>query len=408
MLNLLSSRYAPVVAKWLVLAPVVYVFTIMWWISEGAKYVPGLVIVSLLLMAATWPALRCSAVNDSSPLDPFLKVFWLYVFYSAFVYFFHGGSWSELRALLCFALYGQFAKRLTLPDSWRIGLLFLSSLSLSIVAFSEYLDHGGRVGGTINPIPFATVIGTLLIALYAWALFSGTNSKPKAIASLSILALLVSLMMTQTRGVLIPVLVVIIALPLLSALKQQGVRARKTVMALLVVLVAASTGLAIINSDRIARTIDEVEAVSSGDLSTSIGIRLQLWRSAIPLIADSPLVGHGDGYRDALQRLYEDGKLSGQLNRFNAAHFHNQFLDLWVKKGVLGLCIFVLTLAVAIKIFWSSGMPLWRSKGGAAIVLLLSVSALTDVPLLHVPVIFYVGFLILILAAERPRRFEFN
>jgi O-antigen ligase len=379
----------------------------MWWIPQGAKYVPGIVIVSLLILAAG-RRFMITMTNHSSPLDSFVKVLWLYVGYVALVYVVHGGSWSELRALLCLALYLQFVRRIRLPDSWRIGLLMASSLALTVLVFSEYLQYGGRVGGHINPIPFATVIGVLFLALYAWVLFACKKLRIKIIASFLILALLVSLMMTQTRGVLIPVLVAVVALPLLYGLKQPGVRSRKIILALLVVLLTAGSGLAIINSDRIVQTIDEVEAVSSGDLSTSVGIRLQLWRSAIPLIADAPLMGHGDGYRDALEELHHEGELSAELYHFNAAHFHNQFLDTWVKKGALGLGIFVATLLAAIKAFWSAGMVLWRRVAGVSIVLLLSVSALTDVPLLHVPVIFYAGFLLSILAADRTQHSDWR
>lgn len=406
MLNSIVSRYAPLVITLLVLAPVVYVLTLMWWIPQGAKYVPGTVIVSLVILVA---GRRVLAFEDKGqhPLDLFIKVLWLYVGYIAAVYALQGGSWSELRAFICLALYMQFVRRLRLPESWCIGLLMASSFVLAGLVFSEYLQHESRVGGGINPIPFATVIGMLFLTLYSWILFAEKNLLIKAIALMFALALLVSLMLTQTRGVLIPVLGAVLILPLLSGLAQTGARFRKAVVALSVVLLAIGSGLVVFNSDRIEQTIDEVEAVSSGDLSTSVGIRLQLWRSAIPLIADSPIIGYGESYSEALEKLYDQGQLSTELYHFNAAHFHNQFIDTWVKKGVLGLFILVAMLLAAIKVFWRSELTLWKRVGGASIILLLSVSALTDVPLLHVPVIFYAGFVIWILAAARPMESKF-
>ena len=401
MLNSIVSRYTPLVITLLVLAPVVYVFTLMWWVPQGAKYVPGTVIVSLLIMAAGRRMLTFEDKGQCS-LDLFTKVLWLYVGYIAAVYALQGGSWSELRAFICLALYMQFVRRLRLSESWCIRLLMASSFALTVLVFYEYLQHGGRVGGSINPIPFATVIGMLLLILYSWIIFAEKKPLLKTIASLLVLALLVSLMMTQTRGVLITVLGAVVILPLFAGLAQTGARSRKIALALLVTLLAAGSGLAIFNSDRIEQTIDEVEAVSSGDFSTSVGIRLQLWSAAIPLISDSPIMGHGENYRDALEKLHDKGQLSTELYHFNAAHFHNQFIDTWVKKGVLGLFIFVTMLFVAIKAFWHSDLTVWRRVGGASIILLLIASALTDVPLLHVPVIFYAGFLIWILAAMRP------
>ncbi len=389
-------------ANWLVLAPVVYVFALMWWIPEGDKYVPGIVVVALLILGAG-RRLVVAPERQISPLQPFIKLLWLYVAYSAVIYLVHGGSWSELRAFLCLALYLQFTKGLILPESWRNGLLTTSALALTILVFSEYMQHGGRVGGNVNPIPFATVVGILFLVLYAMVLFAYRPVALKIVVWALVLALMASLMMTQTRGVLLPALGLFIALFVWVSIKRPGLRFRRKYMALTVVLFVVGSSLAVLSSDRIEQTISEVEAIKSGDLSTSIGIRLQLWSAAIPLVADAPLIGHGEHYRDALEGLYYQGELSSELYRFNAAHFHNQFLDTWVKKGTMGLFLLIALLAAAVKSLWCSDLELWCRVGGLSIVLLLAVSALTDVPLIHVPVIFYVGFMFFVLSAGRQR-----
>ncbi|ERS88667.1 hypothetical protein Q672_00310 [Marinobacter sp. EVN1] len=404
MMYLPLSYLQKTAVTWLALAPVVYVMTLMWWIPDGVKYAPGVVLVSLLVLGVGRSL--CPEIardRDLSPLRSFINLLWLYIAYSAVIYFVHGGSWRELRAFLCVALYLQFTRGLILSESWRHGLLTLSALTLTALAFYEYFEHGGRVGGNINPIPFATVVGVLFLALYSLALFADKAIKFRMLSVALVIALLAALMMTQTRGVLVPALGLVIVLLFLASLKQSGVRFSQASVALLTTLLIAGLGLGILNSDRMAQTIYEVEAVADGNFSTSIGVRLKLWASAIPLIADAPIIGHGEHYREALEVLYEQGELSSGLYHFNALHFHNQFLDTWVKKGAVGLCLLVALIVVAIRAFWSSGVELWARIAGVSILILLIASALTDVPLAHAPVIFYVGFMLFILAAEKPK-----
>ena len=79
--------------------------------------------------------------------------------------------------------------------------------------------------------------------------------------------------------------------------------------------------------------------------------RLSRWNVAWGLIKQSPVIGHGSGTEiGLLQDGFFNNKLyNSYLNRLNA---HNQYLSFLIKSGVVGLAIYLATLAFGFKMAW--------------------------------------------------------
>lgn len=72
--------------------------------------------------------------------------------------------------------------------------------------------------------------------------------------------------------------------------------------------------------------------------------RITRWGVAIPLILKSPVIGYGSGSEIPLLKdaFFKNKLYDSYLNGLNS---HNQYLSFWLKSGIGGLLIYLLTLA---------------------------------------------------------------
>lgn len=86
-------------------------------------------------------------------------------------------------------------------------------------------------------------------------------------------------------------------------------------------------------------------------VQTSIGARLEQWRLSWALGSIKPLTGWGEkGYYQGRERLISEGRVSPHLREIN--HSHNDFLDMWAKRGIVGVGILFLIYAIPLWIFY--------------------------------------------------------
>ncbi|MFC7295958.1 O-antigen ligase family protein [Marinobacter aromaticivorans] len=359
----------------------------MWWIPDGAKYVPGIVGGAILIYGVFW-RLPERDQDLKRKQWQFLLATWTFVFVSAPSYLLNDGSWSELRALLVMAVYISFFRGVRFSSAFFKALLLICAAGFITLTFYQYSQAGGRVGGFINPIPYSTAVGAVVLVLLARLLFARNNILQRAIFGVMFVALVAALLMTKTRGVVGPVFVISAVLFLALLMRNERHRFLKSLIVIAVLASAAMVAGKTLLTDRLNQTVHEYEALSQDNYDGSFGVRLQLWVASGELIARKPVMGHGDGYRGALEELHRTGNLKESLYRFEANHFHNQFIDTTVKKGLIGGLALVLLLVAAARMFYLAPCTAWQRYGGLSVVLLYAGASLTDVPLLHTHTIF--------------------
>ena len=112
--------------------------------------------------------------------------------------------------------------------------------------------------------------------------------------------------------------------------------------------------------DRIEQARSEMERYeATGDAVSSVGQRLDHWKAAWRMGLNHPLLGWSQkGYEVEKRRLVDAGEASPYILEFN--HAHNEFLDVFAKRGVIGVVSLLFLYGVPLVLFWP-----WRSQAAA-------------------------------------------
>jgi len=169
----------------------------------------------------------------------------------------------------------------------------------------------------------------------------------------------------QTRGVwaALPLFIVMAYLTFVNnALKIKNI-------ALLLIGIALC-GILFFNTDLARNRMQQAEqdiqvfAVNK-NAQSSIGGRLQLWKAALVMIREHPLIGVGSGehYKAAMHDMVDRGVLP---TYYNGAHTHNEILYSTATMGIPGLIAILLTYLVPGYYFAKSLLDLDRQTRAAA------------------------------------------
>ncbi|WP_246009094.1 O-antigen ligase family protein [Vreelandella nanhaiensis] len=103
--------------------------------------------------------------------------------------------------------------------------------------------------------------------------------------------------------------------------------------------------------ERVQYAVTDIEKYISGEnRSSSLGARFEMWRGASHLIMEKPLTGWGaQGYTQAMQELGEKGVIDSQAAEYG--HAHNEFIDAFAKRGLLGLIVLLGLYLVPMRLF---------------------------------------------------------
>lgn len=102
---------------------------------------------------------------------------------------------------------------------------------------------------------------------------------------------------------------------------------------------------------RVHEAFNDVELYFSGENpATSVGARFEMWRGAYYLILEKPLTGWGEnGYAQGMQVLADRGIVDEVAT--NYAHAHNEFIDAFAKRGVIGLAVLLALYLIPMRLF---------------------------------------------------------
>lgn len=90
--------------------------------------------------------------------------------------------------------------------------------------------------------------------------------------------------------------------------------------------------------ERIGWIYADLTSIKHGNPDGSIGVRLQLWRAALHLIASNPIFGVGaDGFGLAMDRLSASGFITPVAASLGKGEVHNETLAQTVRFGIFGL-----------------------------------------------------------------------
>lgn len=206
-----------------------------------------------------------------------------------------------------------------------------------------------RPGGMINPITF----GDLCLLLGLVALVAATELRTlgwRLILVLGAVAGLAGLVITGTRGGVLALVAATGLFVHFSTVRQSRfVLILASAVAALAILAYAipDTGM----QARVGQGVVDVRAYRSGEnVDTSIGARLELWKTAAILIDEKPWFGRERAaFRERVGTLVAEGTIDPAVLQYD--HVHNDVLQKLVIYGVFGLAAWLLVLVVPFAFF---------------------------------------------------------
>jgi putative inorganic carbon (HCO3(-)) transporter len=301
--------------------------------------------LALLLLLLTVPvAAWASAVSD-------LTTDALAYLLAGIVLFRAVANWTRTPVHVWWIWGGLVAAALALAVLAPLGISFSPSL-FAIPAV--YMRWAGRLPETIHP----NVIGAALVVLGPIAAAglefraSGLNSHVSRFAShvvrvgaaLTSLLLIATLALTQSRGAYVGTAVSLLVL--LSLRRPKAAR-----VAVPLVMAAALVGASLVGWDRVA------DELTTGDVTSGLDSRLEIWSRALYAIQDFPFTGLGFGTFEQVVSVLYPLFLSPAGT---VPHAHNLFLQVAVDLGLPGLIAYLAILGLTFASAFSSYNALRR------------------------------------------------
>lgn len=327
----------------------------------------------LIGLIGLWAALRIPVVRSVNSALVQSSLVWLSACFLAFALqavatYYWADPWGdrhvEVRLLLGAAATFALVRRLCLSPQQKTWLTHALALACWVALGISYM-YGRETPS--NAIPWAAGVSFFVCLLPPLSMQSPITGWRRGAWSLSVLAGVVAVLLSQSRGsyglVLWLVLFVGIASvkQLLQRRRSMGKEWSKGAASRLFNAAVAVSLLAVvlmsfprIHQEPLARVqqawseIKELSAPSQPHaqvINTSVGARLHMWRMALKEIGEAPLLGHGSKARIAW--IHHLGESSGSDGIKMLDHLHSDLLTTVFDHGLLGLLSY-LSLGVAL------------------------------------------------------------
>jgi O-antigen ligase len=210
----------------------------------------------------------------------------------------------------------------------------LGALGAGFVALMDFYVYGElRAGGYNNPIQFGDI--AMLFACLLMAGFSWAKQHSRSMLIIFVVGIISGILASLLSGARGGWLVLPFALALFYFVNNFHKNTRNAVIFILAILCAAVFAYCFLSPDIVQTRInyaisDLQEYLQTNNTNTSLGARIGLWQASLPLIAEQPLLGWGS----VANYVSLSGDARDVFQHFN--HFHNDFLDALVKRGLLG------------------------------------------------------------------------
>ncbi|MGF1680931.1 O-antigen ligase family protein [Photobacterium minamisatsumaniensis] len=371
----------------LILLPLYWLFSGMLIMGGGDKPMVAMVIISIVATVLTYGS---KTLKENLRSDKVLWVLLAITLYAIFSYLYHGLSSREIRGVLTATLLLTVLPRHLITSKILLILILLGSISSLGTAYYNgiYLDLP-RGAWPINAIPQATL--SAIIALLAFCLSQKFTGKMRGVALLSFMLGTIAVVLSQTRGIWLAYSCTLLILIFLHA--RHLVLNKKVILISIAAIFSTGFLFKPIIEHRVKQTQYELNKITSGNLNTSIGLRLQMWKISSKIVADNWVLGTGDEHKARFDLLAEQGEVSAYFVKHRPPHYHNQYIDRYIKNGVVGLALLLALLITPIVI--TKG----RSSSVNSLCLVITIASLTDTPLNHAQTILMFTVLITLLTS---------
>jgi O-antigen ligase len=354
-----SPLFSWIVALLLLVAPAI---NLIWQGGTGYCFF-ALVVLSLIAAAGQHkPAGYFSALKDYPWYVVGMSAFLIAICVQQMVY----GWWMprQFDAISRFALaIPVFLMLRQLPASsfralgWgcALGALIIGSVALAQRPAGGWVDGDRLNNNYTNAIPFGDT--SLLLAFLAVFTIGWDTRYRKPAIALKLAALVAGGFASYSSGTRGGWVAIPLFLCLLAAQYGLFANRKRVVTAILSGVICAGILLSLPRvPQRIADCVADLTLFSKGDVNSSTGIRLELWKASSRLFSEHPVYGVGKGkLRPSLAVLADEGYIPQLIVNERA---HSDFFSTLAESGAIGvLCLFTF--------YYGSTVYFWRKRRSA-------------------------------------------
>lgn len=238
---------------------------------------------------------------------------------------------------------------------WLWAGLSLGLIAVVPIAWWQvrHLSPPRASGFLTSAIPF----GDIALSMAFWCLMgaclavSRRRSGWAMLLAVGTMAGIYAFIASATRGglVAIPVFAVLAAIALLRREHLRRLCIGGAIVITCMYIVLATTPVGEVATNRYAGAIAEWNSYTQeNNAHNDVGLRLEAWKAALISIPQRPILGwsYAD-YEQQIQHLAATGQMDPYAVKL--ANTHNNFIEVWLHQGILGLISF---LALIIASFW--------------------------------------------------------
>lgn len=323
-------------------------------VPDAYAFGPSLMLI-LALLTYRWKKLRADIDKESLAL---MGVLWMFFLSQALTLLVHGEDLSEFdlsTRYVAASLVMVFVLRYGMSAGWFFALAALGALMAG--AFGLYqaeFQRVVRVTAFDNPIHYgngAMALGLLALSGLVWAEKQPRRRIWQAYLCLGTVAGIYASLVSGTRSgwVAFPVVTVIGLYAFWRPLIQRKILFALTVAVVAVGFMAASQ-VDLVERRTAVAVSEFVDYYEDGRNSTSVGLRLDMWKAGIGAFKQNPLIGSGPtGTDQVVDELIAGGEIHPAVRDFR--HLHNQYVEVMARYGIVGLVAYLLLLLVSLRLF---------------------------------------------------------
>lgn len=214
----------------------------------------------------------------------------------------------------------------------------LATLAIALFLSRDWSDGDHRLGSKfLNPIHFgdlALAFGVLSAAALNW--WRKDKNWVVAVKIAGLVAGLATSVLTGSRGGWLA-LPFVLAIVLWEHGRGKSLRWKVLTPVVIVALFAVVYGSSSTVRERIDVVASNLTQYQHGHEDTSVGVRLQLYKVAAELIEEHPVLGlGGHGFRNAMNSMAQQGRLTPAAAQLGKGEVHNQLLAYMADYGIVG------------------------------------------------------------------------
>lgn len=233
----------------------------------------------------------------------------------------------------------------------RWGLI-VGALGAAVLAIFQH-QTVGRAEGFTNAIRFGDIALSIAFACACFATLRNRPTWERSLLVVGAIAACLASLLSMSRGGWL----VLAVFPMLWILFVEEIQTRIKLGGSLMVGVVLVCWVAFqvpVVETRVQTALEQTQRYwndGGEQAQTSVGARLEHWRLSWRLGLDKPLTGWGDkGVKEGKRAYVERGAAHPYMLKL--AHSHNEFLEMWSRRGALGVLMLLGIYAVPAFIFY--------------------------------------------------------